>query len=73
MINLAGLPAISEYGGKDFLTTLFAPTTQCLPKLTPLKINECAPIKQSSSIMVGFGFVSPLSIGETSAFRYSWS
>src|SRR5574344_252622 len=49
----AGLPAITESGGKDLVTTAPAPITHLSPISTPFKTITPSPIKHSSPMNTG--------------------
>lgn len=55
----AGLPAATEYGGMDFVTTAPAPIIEPWPIVTPGRMMTLRPIQQSSSITIGRGDLNP--------------
>jgi len=54
---LAGLPAIITLFGKDFVTTLPAPTITLSPKFTSGRIITFAPNQTLSPIFIGLEFL----------------
>ena len=50
---LAGLPAIIENAGNDFVTTELAPITEFFPMLTPGSMQTPSPTQTLSPIITG--------------------
>lgn len=59
LTTFAGLPAITLYGGNDFVTTADAPTILPLPIITPGSIVTREPIHTSSSMTTGLSLDQP--------------
>lgn len=54
LITFAGFPTAIEFGGIDFVTTLFAPIMLFSPIVTPGRTEQSSPIQTLFSITTDF-------------------